>query len=245
MHVEIAECRDTARMHADYISQAPISKEGTKIDGTPDLVLWTDASANPQQQSGPSGTPLVFQTVDRNGHIVWQDVTFGVFGQRNIHDVELLAVLYSPWVALDMCLAKKQAKLKPAGPQDDMNATTTTDHTGSREGESSLSQDKFSYRRMNKVRIMSDSHKALHWIGTKKKPALTKLVHALVRKIEGSGFLVEFRWVPGHSVPGNKFVDKLAAEAAKSLILTARAGNGRKSQGGTYMIWPDRNRGKI
>lgn len=235
MHIEIAECRDTARMHADYISQTPTTKEGTNIDGTPDLVFWTDASANPQQQSGPGGAALVFQTVDKHGHAVWQHVTFGVSGQRNIHDVELHAVLFALWVARDMCTARKQAE--PTVSQDDME---TTDHTAREERESNLSQDSLGYPRMKKVRIMSDSQKALQRISTKKMPALTKLVYALVRKIEDCGFLVEVRWVPGHSVPGNKLADKLAADAAKRL--RARKGSVCPSKEGIYLIWPERNR---
>ncbi|KAJ4417463.1 hypothetical protein N0V82_006127 [Gnomoniopsis sp. IMI 355080] len=228
MHVDILESRDTARSHAEYISQAPISKEGTIIDGTSDLVFWTDAS---KQRDGRCGAALVFQTVDKHGRVVWKDATFGVSGQRDIHDAELLAIIYALWVAQYMCP-------RAAGSRDE----NTTDRAGG-EQDSSCSQDEPYLPRMKKVRIMSDSQTALRWISRKKMPSLTKVVEILVRRIEQCGFLVEFRWVPGHSVPGNRFADRLADAAAKQLAACQK--NGRKAKKGTYIIWPDRNRGMV
>lgn len=105
MHLEIVECRDLAHKHAAFISQAPITKEGINIDETHDIVIWTDASAKGKQQRGPSWVALVFQTVNNNGQVVWEDATFGVTGQRSIHEVELLAVVYALRFALDILMA--------------------------------------------------------------------------------------------------------------------------------------------
>lgn len=251
MHVEIPSPRALAHAHAAFISRAPITTQGTNIDGTHDIVIWTDASAkSPHQQRGGalSGAALVFQTINgssSNGQVVWQDASFSVTGQRSIHEVELLAVVYALRVGLDVLLAGKtessESKLR-AGSLEDMGAAADQKEGGAEQQSSSGH-----YGRRRKIRIMSDSQKALRWISstkpTKKSPvaSITRDIQNLVHRIEeGCGYLVEFRWVPGHSVDGNKRADRLAADAARGLR-AGQGGEGHKSQGDPYLIWPDKN----
>lgn len=99
---------------------------------------------------------------------------------------------------------------------------------------------------MRKVLIMCDSKRALQWIEarTTKSPALTRAIGALVRKVEECGFPVEFRWVPGNSVPGNKLADRLSRDAANDLR-ARKVAKGYEAHGGAYFIWPVRNKGLV
>lgn len=213
-----------------------------------DLVLWTDASANARDQAGPSAGAVVYRSCDQHDRAsAWNEVAFGMLGQKKTHQVELFAILYALRVALRVC----KERWEGAGAR--ARAEVTSIHDEELQGVQVDGDAPAGPSAMGTIQILSDCQGALVAIRQGRSQNLTRLVELSIAEIERCGMGVDLRWVPAHRVVGNKLADRLAMRTCRRLRQTPmnfgkkglrRMGLRKKDPintsrcAGTFLIWP-------
>lgn len=246
-----------------------------------DLVLWTDASATPKNQAGPGGGAVVYRRRDNDNDdnqskdtdndkpaattFVWNELSFGILGHQQAHQVKLFAILYALRVALREVRKVKEKQ----GDADDAKAERAATSSGDMEIElddnrhQKVHQDGTGQGAMGTVQILTDCQEALIAIRQRRSQKLSDLAAESTSEIEKYGITVELRWVPGHQqVVGHRMADMLARRTRRRLAQTPmnfgkkgglrrmglrRPGTRKnlsgweKLCGGTFLIWPGSN----